>query len=136
MNHNFMKYISIFLALITIFSCTVEKDCNPSSICNPWPYDYGNLNLKLTNDHNDSILIVLYSGYVDDQEVISEVYTQSNQYSFYLPVGNRYSVEVYYVQGSVTTVALDGGRLNQETFINCEETCYREPNLNLNLRKL
>ena len=84
MNHNFMKYISIFLALITIFSCTVEKDCNPSSICNPWPYDYGNLNLKLTNDHNDSILIVLYSGYVDDQEVISEVYTQSNQYSFYL----------------------------------------------------
>ena len=56
--------------------------------------------------------------------------------NFYLPIGNRYACEAYYSVGLQTIIALDGGRLRQRSEVNCDETCYKESNLNLDLRKL
>lgn len=135
-NHKMMKHILYVLIIPLFLSCSVQDDCNPNYYCKQFPYDNGYLNIDLTNNNNDSILIILYHGYLEDDEVISQVYTQTNKYSFYLSAGERYAVEVYYNDGAITTIALDGGRLGQETTTNCDETCYEEPNLNLNLRKL
>ena len=131
-----MKHILHLLIIPIFFSCSVQDDCNTNYYCNQFPYDDGWLNIDLTNNNNDSILIILYHGYVEDHDVISQVYTQTNEYSFYLPASERYAVEIYYNNGPTTTIALDGGRLRQKTTTNCDETCYEEPKLNLNLRKL
>ena len=132
-----MKNSLMFLIFLLAFSCrAINDDCDPNYYCNTFAYQYGWLNVELTNPNNTPTLIRLYAGYVEDNELLTELYTIENSYSFYLTVGNRYSVEVYYQNGSQTTIALDGGRLRQESRTNCGETCYEEPSLNLNLSKL
>ena len=129
-----LTYLFIFCFFTSCFSNNDE--CDPTYYCYPIPYDFGLINIDLTNNNNDSILILLYLGYVEDDYIIDSVYATSNEYTFEKPVDERYAVEVYYIEGQNTIIALDGGRLRQKTRENCGETCYEEPNLNLNIRKL
>ena len=132
-----MRILFFLVVSFLLASCfSNNDDCDPTYYCYPIPYDFGWVNVDITNDNNDSILVILYSGYVEDDYVIDSLHVTTNQFSVQLPAAERYAVEVYYQNGPTTIIALDGGRLRQRTRENCGETCYEEPNLNLDIRKL
>ena len=132
-----MKRLAAVCICFLLWSCFSDNDeCDPTYYCYPIPYDLGWINVDITNENNDSILVILYAGYVEDNIVIDSLYAFSDEFSIQQIVGERYAIEVYYQNGPTTIIALDGGRLRQRSRENCGETCYEEPNLNLDMRKL
>ncbi len=132
-------YLLIFTILLT-FSLTDclnnNGSCDPTMACQSIPYDSGWVDVRLTQNGNDSTYIILYNGYLEDKDTVGVYASVNDEINFYLPVGNRYACEAYYSVGTQIVIALDGGRLRQRSEVNCDETCYKESTLNLDLRKL
>ncbi len=135
MNKKIIFYIS-FLGLLFFSQCNQQDDCDPTMYCHPVPYDSGWVDIRLTNNGNDTLQLILYRGYVEEMDTIGAYIWTTDNAEFYLPINERYAAEAHYVSGTFSIISLDGGRLRQKTETNCDETCYKESTLNLDLRKL
>mgnify|MGYP006111031397 CR=1 FL=1 len=134
------KIYLILISILLVFSLTdclnSNGNCDPTMYCQPVPYDSGWVDVRITQNGSNPTSIIIYNGYLEDRDTIGVYSTLDEEINFYLPIGNRYACEAYYSVGLQTIIALDGGRLRQRSEVNCDETCYKESNLNLDLRKL
>jgi hypothetical protein len=66
----------------------------------------------------------VYEGNIDNGILFDSFVTTNNEETYLLPVNKDYSAEAEYGDGEITIIAVDGDRLNQDSFQNCNETCY------------
>ena len=131
-----IKSIGFILFLVFALShCTKNDDCDPDAFCDTLPYDSGNVNVKVTSN-GSGIPIILYKGYADQNEILFYDTLWSEENSYYLPLGNRYAVEAYYHESNSTIIALDGNKIKQSSFWNCDEKCYELAEITLDVKKL
>ena len=134
------KIYTILIAITLAFSLSDclnnNGSCDPTMYCQTVPYDSGWVDVRVTQNGSDTTFLILYNGYLEDRDTMGVYATLSDEMNFYLPIGNRYACEAYYSVGLQTVIALDGGRLRQRSEMNCDENCYQESNLNLDVRKL
>ena len=127
-------YLILFSVLLT-FSLTDclnnNGSCDPTMYCQSIPYDSGWVDVRLTQNGDDSTYIIIYNGYLEDRDTIGVYASVDDEINFYLPIGDRYACEAYYSVGTQTIIALDGGLLRQRSEVNCDETCYKESSNNI-----
>lgn len=133
----------IFLCLtIVAFLSSCGKfsnnyDCEPSADCYPYPLDSGYIHVNLTYPGSGpGIPVILYKGYVEDQDIVWADTVYTDELTFWLPTDTRYAVEAYYKYGGQLIVALDGKKLKEESYDDCGETCYEESSIYLDVKKL
>jgi hypothetical protein len=131
--------ILLGLSIVTIVSCSKYggQDCVPSDDCYPYEIDSGYVTINVTyNNGGAGVPVALYEGYVEDNNLIwyDTVYEES--FSFWLPTRKRYAAEAYYKVGGPVTVALDGKKLKEDSYVDCGETCYEVNEIFLDLKKL
>ncbi len=137
-----MKSIFILIFSFLTFtylcvSCTKygNDDCDYSIYCNPYPLDSGYVKIQVSyNDFGPGVPVALFEGYVEDNNLIWYDTVYQNEILFWLENDKRYSVEAYYKVGNQYTIALDGKVLREKSFTNCEETCYEEREITLDVR--
>lgn len=136
------KVLSIIsvLVVIAVFSCTKynsNTDCTPSSDCYPYPWDSGYVYVNVSYPGSGpGIPVILYEGYAEDQNILWADTVYTDELIFWVPTRTRYAVEAYYSYGGQTIVALDGKKLNEESYNDCGETCYEESSITLDVKKL
>lgn len=134
-----MKYL-IYIAVLTVLaSCSgfTNDECDPTADCYPYPLDSGYVEVELSYPGSGpGIPVILYEGYVEDQQIVWADTVYTDELLFWVPTRSRYAVEAYYSYGGQTVVALDGKKLNEESFENCDETCYEVSTINLDVKKL
>ncbi|MDG2228041.1 MAG: hypothetical protein P8L20_09950 [Flavobacteriales bacterium] len=129
----FILFIGFSFALS---HCTKQNDdCDPDRFCDTLPQDSGDLTVKVTYNGN-GIPIILYKGYADDNNILFHDTLWSEENTYYLPLGNRYAVEAYYYEANSTIIALDGNKLKESSFWNCDEECYELAEITLDVKKL
>jgi len=133
------KYIAFVLCIgfaFVLSNCTkYDDDCDPNTYCDTLPYDSGYVNIQVSFKGN-GVPIIIYKGYADENEVIMYDTLWVEENSYYLPLGNRYAVEAFYYESNSTIIALDGGKIKQSSFWNCEEECYELAEITLDVKKL
>ena len=133
------KFFTVtFLLVITIVvfnNCNRNDDCDPSLYCDTLPYDSGYVKIRSSFNGN-GIPIVVYDGFADDNVVLFYDTMYATEYSYYLPLGKRYAVEAYYYELNKTIIALDGDKLKESTFWNCDEECHELAEITLDVKKL
>ncbi|MCB9197295.1 MAG: hypothetical protein H6600_02470 [Flavobacteriales bacterium] len=131
--------IYIFFLLLLIIGCSkyASSDCSPSSSCNPVEIDSGYVYINLSYTGSGAgIPVILYEGYVEDQNIIWADTVYESELTFWLENGKRYAAEAYYNYGGQLTVALDGRKLKQKSYQDCGQTCYQESSITLDVKKL
>ena len=135
----FFIIMGLTLTTVLVLSCNKynTEDCEPSSNCYQYEIDSGYVTIKLTyNGTGAGVPVVLYDGYVEDNNVIWSDTVFQDEISFWLPIKKRYAAEAYYQLGGQWTVSLDGKKLKEDSYIDCGVTCYREAEIILDLKKL
>jgi len=135
-----MKSIKSIVFIVIVgfaFShCTRQNDdCDPDQFCDTLPYDSGDVTIKVTYNGN-GIPIIVYKGYADQNEVLFYDTLWSEESTYYLPLGNRYAAEATYNEVNSTIIALDGNKLKESSFWNCDEECFELAEITLDVKKL
>ena len=129
-------FVLILGIAFALSHCTKQKDdCDPNVFCDTLPYDSGSVNIEVSYKGN-GIPIIVYKGYADQNEILFYDTLWSEEKSYYLPLGNRYAVEAYYYEFNSTIIALDGDKIKQSSFWNCDEKCYELSEITLDVKKL
>ncbi|MEX1190455.1 MAG: hypothetical protein WED10_03465 [Brumimicrobium sp.] len=133
-----MKYLMFLLFASTlIFSCKKSSSsCDENKVCYTQKPDSLYIELQLSPTLDDSpIEVKFFVGNSDDGELYHSFTTYNELEYFLMPVGEKYAAEAYYTEGDVTTVAVDGERLEADYFMNCDVQCYEwEKDLILDLK--
>jgi hypothetical protein len=125
------KKVSILLAMIAVMltSCTKNnnggQECNQNIICYTSPPSTLFVVLRISPSPDGTpVKIRMYEGNVDNGVLFDSFETMALEETYILPVNQRYSAEAEYSDGEITIIAVDGDRLNRESFENCDQTCY------------
>ena len=119
-----------------LINCSKQNDdCNPDRFCDTLPQDGGDVKIKVTYNGN-GIPIIVYNGYADQNEVLFYDTLWSEESTYYLPLGNRYAAEATYNEVNSTIIALDGNKLKESSFWNCDEECFELAEITLDVKKL
>ena len=127
--------LSIGLLFFVTRCAKYDDDCDPDVYCDTVPYDSGYINIQ-ANFKGNGIPIIVYQGYAEAENILFYDTMWSEEYSYYLPLGNRYAVEAFYFDLNNTIIALDGAKLKEESFWNCEEECHELAEITLDVKKL
>mgnify|MGYP006090777969 FL=1 len=125
----------LFLSFALSHCTKQDDDCDPNKFCDTLVQDSGDVNIKVTYNGN-GIPIIVYKGYADQNDILFYDTLWSEEISYYLPLGNRYAVEAYYYESNSTIIALDGNKLKESSFWNCDEECYELAEITLDVKKL
>jgi hypothetical protein len=125
----------LFLSFALSHCTKQDDDCDPNKFCDTLVQDSGDVNIKVTYNGNGTPIIV-YKGYADQNDILFYDTLWSEEISYYLPLGNRYAVEAYYYESNSTIIALDGNKLKESSFWNCDEECYELAEITLDVKKL
>lgn len=122
------KAIILLLAPVFMTGCFKDNDsdeCDPDKVCYTQAPEtlYVKLHLSPSPD-GSAVKVRMYRGSVDSGELIDSFESYDVEESYLLPVNEQYSAEAEYTDGSTTIIAVDGDKLNQDSFENCNETCY------------
>lgn len=124
-----MKYIILLpiLFLGVFISCEKTSNaCDEDKTCYTEKPDSLYIELQLTQSpDNEPVEVNFYIGNVDDEELYYSFQTNNTTEYFLMPVNQRYSAEAIYKSDGVTTVAVDGDRLEADYFMNCDIKCYK-----------
>jgi hypothetical protein len=130
-----------FGVMLLSASCTKSNDdiCDPNKVCyTEAPNDlYVKLELS-TNPSSQPIAVKFYVGNMDDGELFDNFFTTNNVEYYLMPVNERYTATAKYLVEGDTVMVIDSERLSNDSYQNCEETCYDyddEIILNLKLAK-
>lgn len=126
---NRYKIVLACVALLTmalITSCDKDKDiCDENKVCYTDQPDSLYVKLKLPDDlGSDSVEISFYKGYFDTGEKIDQFYTSQKEIYYLMPVNERYSASARYIDGNDTIAVIDGDKLEDGSYTNCDKSCY------------
>lgn len=134
--YKYILFICITCSVFLLSNCNKDTDdCDPDAYCDTLPYDSGYVNIQ-SSYKGQGIPIIVYNGYVEDNDVLFYDTMWDVEYSYWLPLDKRYSVEAYYYESNKTIIALDGAKIKQASFWNCGEECYEESEITLDVKKL
>ena len=125
----------LFLSFALSHCIKQNNDCDPNRPCDTLPQDSGDVNITVSYK-GSGIPIIVYKGYADQNDILFYDTLWSEQKSYYLPLGNRYAVEAFYYEANSTIIALDGNKLKESSFWNCDEKCYELAEIELDVKKL
>jgi len=135
-----VAFFIIGIALINT-SCSKSKNdiCDTNKICYTQAPDELYVKLELsTNPSSDPIEVKFYIGNMDNGELYDHFYTLNSTEYYLMPVNERYTATAkYFVEGD-TILVINSDRLTNNSYKNCDETCYDwddEIVLNLKLAK-
>lgn len=135
-----VAFFIIGIALINT-SCSKSKNdiCDTNKICYTQAPDELYVKLELsTNPSSDPIEVKFYIGNMDNGELYDHFYTLKSTEYYLMPVNERYTATAkYFVEGD-TILVINSDRLTNNSYKNCDETCYDwddEIVLNLKLAK-
>lgn len=139
---NSIKIILIVFT-VTLFStsCNKSKDdiCDTNKICYTQAPDELYVKLELsTNPTIQPIDVSFYIGNLDDGELFEQFFTNNNTEYFLMPINKRYTATARYIVEGDTVMVINSDRLSNQSYKNCDETCYDwddEMVLNLKLSK-
>lgn len=135
-----MRIVLAITVVLLLSSCgkySSTADCQPSSSCNPNPLDSGYIYIDISYPGSGpGIPVILYEGYVEDQQILWADTVYTDELVFWLPTKTRYAAEAYYSYGGQTIVALDGKKLKEESYDDCGTRCYEESSITLDIKKL
>lgn len=125
-NKNLIAFLIVTFAFAGCFKDNDgEGECNPNAVCYTDAPNELLVKLKLSSSPDGTpVKVRMYEGNVDDGVLFDSLETTSAEESYYLPVNEYYSAEAEYSDGEITIIAVDGDRLNHESFENCDQTCY------------
>lgn len=134
----FYTCITVLSGLILLIpSCFKDNsNCTVSSSCYTQKIDSGDVHIRVSYQPGQAgVPVILYKGYVEDQQVLWQDTVYQQDVYLYMAVGERYAAEAYYY-GSQAVVALDGKKLKNDTHKECGTKCYDFPTVTLDCRKL
>jgi len=135
---NAITFLTI-IGISTMISCTKynnDDSCDPDLYCDTVPWDSGFVTINVSKNVTTGVPIIIYQGYVEENIIVLQDTIYDESWEYYLPIDTRYAVEAYYKEQTNTVIALDGEKLKQSSFSNCDETCYNEPSISLDVKKL
>ena len=126
------------LSLLVLPGCwNDDDDCDWTITCDTVRPDSSWLDLELTiNSDNPWVAVQIFDGKVDEGTLVVTDTTSDATSSYFLPTSTRYSVRATYKEGLLTTHVVDGGRLDYDSFTNCDDRCYQNKVLTLDLTLL
>lgn len=128
-----MKIKTIFILIFTsiVFqTCKIENnavDCSSYnySDCDTHEPFTGKMSVKLTiNSENPKVPIAIYSGKLEDNDIIFRDTITVESYDTLLPVNNYYTVTAKYLKGGLTIIAVDGDKISKSKTVTCDSTCW------------
>jgi hypothetical protein len=124
-----MKYLILLpIAFFgVLMSCEKSSNaCEEDKVCYTQSPDSLYIELQLTQSSDSQpVEVNFYFGNVDDGELYYSFQTNNTTEYFLMPVNEKYSAEAIYHSDGVTTVAVDGDRLETDYFMNCDIKCYK-----------
>ena len=138
-----VRNITCILTILVVYalvltSCNTDcEECDESIYCNTVRPDSGDVYIDLTyQTGNDPVIVELYNGKVDDGDLISKDTIYYKDAYYRLPAKEKYAAKAFYTRGAETIVVINAGRLTYDKFCNCNETCYEEEDLRIDLMLL
>lgn len=124
-----MRYLIVllFTSFGVLMSCKKSSSaCDENKICYTQKPDSLYIELQLSQSPSEEpVQVNFYIGNSDDGELYYSFQTNNTTEYFLMPVNEKYSAEAIYQYADITTVAVDGDRLNADYFMNCEKKCYK-----------
>ena len=135
------KLILLILVIGAVFqSCSIENnavDCSSYnySDCNTTEPVKGTLSIKLTiNSDNPKVPIAVYSGKLNDNNIIFRDTLSVSSFDTLLTVNNYYTVTAKYKKNGSTIIAVDGDEITKSKTVTCDSTCWSVKTGNANVR--
>jgi len=136
-----LKTFCIYILIISaISSCKVENnavDCSTYnySDCNTIEPHEGNMNIKITiNAENPSVPITIYTGKLEDNNILFRDTLSKESFDTLLPIDNYYSITAKYNKGSSVIIAVDGDKISKSKTKTCDSICWSVKTGNTNLK--
>lgn len=102
-----------------------QGECNPNAICYTSAPSTLFVKLRISPSPDGTpVKVRLYQDNVDNGTLFDSFETTLQEEVYLLPVNEYYSAEAEYSDGETTIIAVDGDRLNRQSFENCDQTCY------------
>ncbi len=122
-------FLFLSAVILVLTSCTKNnngaQECDPNLICYTLPPVNLPVILRISQSPDGTpVKIRMYEGNVDDGVMFDSFETNALEEIYELPVNKRYSAEAEYSDGETIIIAIDGDRLNRDSFENCNQTCY------------
>jgi hypothetical protein len=110
-----------------MMSCEkTSNECDENKTCYTQKPDSLYIELQLSESPTDQpVEVNFYIGNSDDGELYYSFETNNTTEYFLMPVNKKYSAEAFYHYAEITTVAVDGDRLEPNYFMNCDVKCYK-----------
>lgn len=126
MNNIYYVFTIILFSGGLLMSCNKSSDqCDENKVCYTQKPDSLYIELQLSKSPSDQpVEVNFYIGNSDDGDLYHSFLTNNTTEYFLMPVNKKYSAEAVYVDDEITTVAVDGDRLEAESYVNCDQTCY------------
>ncbi|HLV42433.1 MAG TPA: hypothetical protein VKY37_09150 [Brumimicrobium sp.] len=141
MKNLFKIILLVFTVTLLSTSCNKTKSdiCDTNKVCYTQAPDELYVKLELsTNPSAVPIDVKFYIGNMDNGKLYDHFYTNNNVEYFLMPVSENYTATARYIVEGDTVMVIDSDRLSNQSYKNCEETCYDwddEIILNLKLSK-
>lgn len=133
-------YFIVFIiscAILSLPSCLKDdEECVISDDCYTSKIDSGDIYIRVSQEGQNGVPVILYNGYVEDNDIVWQDTVYQEEVILYMPVGPRYAAEAYYNKNNQTVVALDGKKFKQDKHKECWTNCYDFPTMSLDCRKL
>ncbi len=130
-----MKNECILLLLLVLVGCRKDP-CDENERCQTVEPSEGTVRVMITPPaEGDTVGVSVLEGHVEEGREVAFLNMTTAQAALSLPVEKKYSATAAYTEGKDTLVALDGGRLVLEDYLNCDEVCYSLEDLELDLRR-
>ncbi len=115
-------------ALVVLTSCDKDNSatCSNDIICYTDAPDSLWVKLNLANpDYEDSILVQLYIGNMDDGELYDSFKTINDEEYYLVPVNQDYTATARFLnQNNDTIIVIDSDRLNRKSCLDGDVSCY------------
>lgn len=133
-----MKYAIVLFIVFSglLISCDkTSNSCDEDTVCYTAKPDSLYIELQLSNSPSDEpVQVNFYIGNSDDGELYYSFETNNTTEYFLMPVNQKYSAEAVYQYADITTIAVDGDRLEADYFMNCDQKCYKWDDLVFDLK--
>lgn len=132
-----MKIYNLFFifAVIVLSACNWENstDCDYADCYTEKPSE-GELKLSISIDgENTNVPVVIYEGRIDENHPVIYDTLNTVKVSYMLPVDKYYSATAKYTKNGNTYIAVDGDRLKVKKRVECDSTCYKVKEVDLDL---
>lgn len=129
-------YMLFLFSAILLVSCNGDNitDCDYSDCYTEKPSE-GKVNLRVSIEgSNQHVPVIIYEGRITENHPVIYDTLDSTRANYILPVDKYYSAIAKYTEDGNIYFAVDGDRLKVKSRVECDSTCYKVKEIDLDLR--